>query len=35
MADRNNKKKYIYVDEIRDMKAFAVADAKTRNAKIP
>ena len=34
MADWNNLKEK-YLDEIQYTKVFAVADAKTRNAKIP
>ena len=34
MADYNNLKK-IYLDETQYTEVFAVADAKTRNAKIP
>ena len=34
MADENNSKK-IYLDEIQYTEVLAVADAKTRNAKIP
>ena len=34
MAEQNNKNKQI-LDEIRYMEVFAVADAKSRDAKIP